>query len=582
MGWFVLIRRLVVADLRRHPRQAVIFLLALVAASTTVAVGLTVDGVTGSLYGLTRAATAGPDVVAFAPDLSPDDARALAALDHGPGVVGHSGPYPAVTTMLTAHGRTVRATAEGAATTPGPVDRPLVTSGHWVRTGGVVVERGFAEAIGVHVGDRVTIAGRAIPVVGIAVTAADGAYPWAEVGPGPNDSSGRIWLTTQEVQALGTADGYVLDLTLADPAATDAFVHHYHATTLYFQTWQLNGRQDAVLLRDSSNALNVGSWLLGFLAISGVAGLVATRSSQQTRRAGLLKAAGAAPGMIAAVLLAEYLALGLLAAVAGLAVAWAICPYLDNPSASLLTAHTLPISAAAWVIVLVLAVAVLTALGPAVRALRTDTVHALGGTVRRAPFRVPLASALPTSLLFGLLLIGRRPGRAVVQLASIAATLTIVTALLVYEDEPVRLFDLGATSLPNLGADEGHHVAFAVAGLGVALAVLNILIASWSAALDAQRASAIARTLGATPGQVAAGLSVTQLLPAVPGAILGVGLGVSVIELLAAPNAQIDLALPRLLAIALGTLVTVAVLTAVPARAAARRSLAGALSAEAT
>jgi predicted lysophospholipase L1 biosynthesis ABC-type transport system permease subunit len=42
---------------------------------------------------------------------------------------------------------------------PALVDQPEVTQGTWVRPGGVVVERAFAEALGVRVGDRL----RAVP-----------------------------------------------------------------------------------------------------------------------------------------------------------------------------------------------------------------------------------------------------------------------------------------------------------------------------------------------------------------------------------------------------------------------------------
>ena len=86
MGWFVLVRRLVAADLRRHPGQAVIFLLALLAAGAMVAMGLMSDGATGSLYGQTRAATAGPDVVAFVPEEcigATHDEPAVAQADNG-------------------------------------------------------------------------------------------------------------------------------------------------------------------------------------------------------------------------------------------------------------------------------------------------------------------------------------------------------------------------------------------------------------------------------------------------------------------------------------------------------------------
>ena len=50
-------------------------------------------------------------------------------------------------------------------------------AGTWVRPGGVVIERTFAEALGTGVGDRVTLNGRAFTVAGIAVTAAIAPYP---------------------------------------------------------------------------------------------------------------------------------------------------------------------------------------------------------------------------------------------------------------------------------------------------------------------------------------------------------------------------------------------------------------------
>ena len=44
--------------------------------------------------------------------------------------------------------------------------------GTWVRSGGVVVERAFADALGVGVGGRITLDGRPFRITGIAVTAA--------------------------------------------------------------------------------------------------------------------------------------------------------------------------------------------------------------------------------------------------------------------------------------------------------------------------------------------------------------------------------------------------------------------------
>ena len=67
----------------------------------------------------------------------------------------------------------------------------------------------------------------------------------------------------------------------------------------------------------------------------------------------------------------------------------------------------------------------------------------------------------------------------------------------------------------------------------VVLAAVNAIFITWATVLDTRHPSALARALGATPQQVAAGLSAAQLLPALLGAILGIPLG---IELFAAVN----------------------------------------------
>ncbi|MFF5340125.1 ATP-binding cassette domain-containing protein [Streptomyces althioticus] len=62
----------------------------------------------------------------------------------------------------------------------------LVTAGTWVRSGGAVGERGFAQALGVRVGDRVAIGGRDYEVLGTAVSAATRCIPRA-TGPRAQD-----------------------------------------------------------------------------------------------------------------------------------------------------------------------------------------------------------------------------------------------------------------------------------------------------------------------------------------------------------------------------------------------------------
>jgi putative ABC transport system permease protein len=593
VGRILLVFRLVLADVRRHPGQAAILLLAISVATAMLGLGGSLGGATGALYRQTRAVTAGPDVVALSPGGDRTATSALVSLEHAPGVVAHSGPYRQFYATLTAHGSTARAVVQGAGATPGPVDRPFVTSGSWVRPGGVVVERGFAAALGVHVGDHVTVAGRSLPIVGTAVTAANPVYPWAQLtgaDGGPSDYSGLVWLNEPDTRALVSAHLSVTSLIylkLRDPAATQTFVDSYRGSTIpvNFFTWQLMAAQDSVMLKDSQPILVIGSWLLSFLAIAGVATLAAGRAAKQTRRVGLLKAVGATPGLITAVLLTEYLTLALLADALGLTAARLAEPAIINPTASLITAATGPTgSTIAVTTVIALAVAALTTLGPTVRALRTETVAALADTAHRPQHRARLtrlSALLPAPLLLGLRLIARRPGRAVLHACSTTATLTMITALLMIYAQPEKGYGLGSSNLSNLRADQGRHVMLAVTAALITLAVVNTMTITWTTALEARPTMAIARTLGATPGQITAGLSTAQLLPTLPGAITGIPIGI----ILYLPFSAGQVTMPPawwLLTAALAPLLATAALTAMPARIAAHRSVAQTLSAEAT
>ncbi|MCO6009641.1 ABC transporter permease [Actinoallomurus purpureus] len=596
MGRTLLIFRLVLADVRRHPAQAVMLLVSITAATAMLSLGMSLHGATETLYRQTRAATAGPDFVAFSPGSDRTATSALTSLEHAPEVVAHSGPYRQFSTTLTARGATANVVVQGAGATPGPVDRPLVTSGSWVRPGGVVVERGFANALGVHVGDHVTVAGRSLPIVGIAVTAAYTVYPWAEMGAeGPGDNSGLVWLNEPDTRALVSANLSVTSaiyLKLRDPAATQAFLDSHRAsvdpnqTTTHFVTWQFMVVQDSVMLKDSQPILVIGSWLLCFLAIAGVATLAAGRAAKQTRRVGLLKAVGATPGFIAAVLLAEYLTLALLADALGLTAARLAEPALINPTASLITAAAGPTGTTiAVTTIIALAVAALTTLGPTVRALRTETVAALADTAHQPQHRAHLtriSAMLPAPLLLGLRLIARRPGRAILHACNMTATLTAIIALLMLNAQPARGYGLGgSSSLTNLKVDQGRHMMLAVTAALIILAVINTITITWTTAQEARPTMAIARTLGATPGQITAGLSVAQLLPTLPGALAGIPMGITLCLIFSAG----DVTWPPawlLFTAALAALPATAALTAVPARIAARKSVAQTLSAEAT
>lgn len=114
MGKLVLIGRLAARDVRRHPARAVLLLLAITAATAVLTLGLALRGVTSHPYQQTRAATKGPDVVAYLPVLHrpghrPAPPAEASALAQAAGVASHAGPYPDMWVVIRAHGLTAGA-----------------------------------------------------------------------------------------------------------------------------------------------------------------------------------------------------------------------------------------------------------------------------------------------------------------------------------------------------------------------------------------------------------------------------------------------------------------------------------------
>jgi putative ABC transport system permease protein len=612
MGRALLVGRLAARDLRRRPGEALLLLLAIAAATTVLTLGLVLRGVLDKPYERTRAATSGPDVVAAGPFAEPSKVRALTG---APGVVAHSGPYPVVAAILEANGHRVIAQTEGRDTAAAAVDQPKPTKGGWVRPGGVVLEAAFAQALGVGPGDRVTLKrldsspskgqgpsvtapgpGRSFRVAGVAVTAATPPYPeaacLANLCQGDADT-GLAWLTRAEALALAPDKHDVLtilNLKLADPAAAPAFAAHRNPprdaptpTTAsgpptILQPWQEIRDGSANIVRNQRRALLTGAWLLALLAVASVAVLVGGRMADQIRRVGLLKAVGGTPALVAAVLLAEYVVVALVAAAAGLVVGRLTAPLLTDASAGLLGsagARTVTLSTALIVTGVALAVAVAATLVPAVRASRTSTVLALADAARpprRSGRLIAISARLPIALLLGLRVAARRPRRVVLAIASIAITVSgIVAALSAHADL--------ANGSNGVRADRLNQVLLVITITLVALAAVNAIFVSWATALDTKHASALSRALGATPQQVSMGLSTAQVLPALAGAILGIPGGLALIALVD-PDKTTMPPFWQLLAVVPATVIVVAVLTAIPARAGARRPVAEILQSE--
>src|SRR4029453_5045359 len=153
---------------------------------------------------------------------------------------------------------------------------------------------------------------------------------------------GLVWLTQADVRSLTTDSdslSYVMNLKLAAPDAPQAFVGANLAEppgALRLASWEEILEEATELARDTQILLLIGAWLLGLLAVASVSVLVGSRMADQTRRVGLLKAVGGTPGLVAAVLLAEYVLVAIVAAVAGLAVGSLTAPLLTESGAGLI------------------------------------------------------------------------------------------------------------------------------------------------------------------------------------------------------------------------------------------------------
>jgi putative ABC transport system permease protein len=617
MGRVFLVYRLAVRDLRHHAAQAVLLVVAIAAATATLTMALSMNGVTSQPYSATKAATDGPDVVAYL--TSTGQAKALV---HAPGVASSSGPYPVVAATIRFDGRTAGVFAQGRGpAAPAAVDRPDVTAGSWVRPGGVVLERTFAEALGAQVGDVVTLNGQRFTVAGIAVTAAQAPYPnlcyftasscppWLIVPGGDWRNVGVIWMT--EAGALGLASKanpltttYVLNLKLRNPADADAFAQQRFVpppqpsgssgfTPPYlgpvYSTWDGIASADALLVQDAQSVLEPGALLLALLAIASVTVLVGRRLSEYARRVGLLKAVGGTPGTVAGMFLVENLALALLAAVVGLIAGSLAAPLLTSPGAALIGAPGAPSLTAATagkVAGVALAVALAATLVPAIRAARTSTVAAIND-VARPPRRrgalVRMSAGLPVPVLFGLRLVGRRPRRALLSAANIAVTVTGLVAVLSFHATVNSRLGTGGSMIagglsdPVVTRDEQMLTVITI--LLVVLAALNAIFTTWATVIDARRASALMRALGARDTQVGSGLVVAQVLAALPGAIAGVPLGIGLFAAVV-KNGSVP-PVSWLVAAVLGALIAMAALTAIPARMGSRQPVAEVLQAEA-
>lgn len=193
-----------------------------------------------------------------------------------------------------------------------------------------------------------------------------------------------------------------------------------------------------------------------------------------------------------------------------------------------------------------------------------------------------LSRKLPVSSLLGLRLVARRPRRAVLSAASIAVTVMgLVAALSIHAAVDNKLAHFSSSGgLVNPDIPRAEQVLTAITISLVTLAALTAIFTAWATVIDARRASAVTLALGATPQQVRTGLAMTQVIPALPGAIIGLPLGLGLFKVVSRQGLNGLPPVLWLVAAVLGTVFVVAALTSVPARMGLRQPVAQMLQTE--
>jgi putative ABC transport system permease protein len=533
-------------------------------------------------------------------------ATSFAALERAPGVTAHSGPYPVAWTVLRANGITAEAMAEGRGRARAAVDQPDVTQGTWVSPGGVVVERAFADALGVRVGGHLTLNGRRFRVDGIAVTSAVPVFTQVCFyggcrrldGRPPSFDTGLVWLTQASTRTLATpasALTYYLNLRLKDPAAAPAFVSAHQPPAMSgppaLTAWQSLNDAAATIVRSEQQVLEPASVLLALLAMATVAVVAGGRMAEQQRRVGLLKAAGGTPTLTATILLAGHLVIALVAAVAGLATGWVAAPLLTSPGASLVGSPARPSLTPLTGLAVVGAAAVVVAVStlvPAVRAARMSAIRALNDTARTPRRRaglIGLSARMPVPLLLGLRLMARRVRRSLLNAASLAVTAATIVAVMHYHATVGKVSTNSAGLGPWSGPPEPANARIGAVMLVITVAMVVLagagtVFITWATVMESRHFSGVVRSLGATPEQTVAGLTVAQLFPALAGALLGIPAGAAIYAAVQNGGPQGSPPAWWLAAMVLAMVVGVAALASIPARLNAGHPVAEALAAE--
>jgi putative ABC transport system permease protein len=471
----------------RHKVQAVVIAMVLVVSTASATLGLALLVVSNSPFNHSFAAQNGADVT-----LTVNTARApaarLTATRSVPGVTAMAGPFAETTLQSQYQGQPFgQLTLAGRVSAGGPVDDLSLGSGHWADGPGQVVLNSPAGGgkFGPGVGDTITVTGSGarsttLTVVGLATSIT-------------NTADG--WVTPAQATELG-ATGSAQMLYRFTSAGTGAQVRADVAglvKALPAGSYEGSGSWLTAQAQSQGNGAIMEPFVMAFaliglaMAVLIVGNVVSGAVVAGYHRIGVLKSIGLTPAQVVATYLSRIGWPALAGCVLGVAAGNLLAlPVLKQESDAYGVAHQMvPL----WVSVLapagLLALTLLAALGPALRAGRLSATQAIAAG--RAPrtgkgygaHRLAARARLPRPVGLGLAAPFARPARTLVTLAAIAFGATAVIFAFALSASlnraeagqqltatvPVRIEQIGPGNGPNQvpGASQDAAVTAALA-----------------------------------------------------------------------------------------------------------------------
>ena len=568
--------KLAFAGIRSRLLASVLTILLTSAAAATIVLALEVGATARDPWQRTFTAANGAHVLANVP--SQADARAIAAL---PGVAERDEPVPMAGASVARRGGTDRLLLAGLPARP-RVNTPVRTAGSALREDGVVLERSFADALGLEVGTplRLTAAGGPIelPILGTAISPSQPRYP--------RSNPGLAWVTRatlQRIEPERSRWSWTQAIRLPDAAAAPAFAARAGASlpagAASIVTWE---DQRAEALRDAQPiAIILTTYTIVLLVVvfAVVAILVGARASAQHREIGLLKAVGLTPRQVTTVFALESAALGLIAVVIGFAIGALLAPRLAAPAAETMLGS--PTTAAnPWHLLVagipVLLVLIGSARSSTRRATRFSALQAIqAGTPAPAPrsrlVRTTARASLPVPLALGLKDLLARRHRAI----RLAGAIAVTGAAIVFALSMKASLDAQPTGEVSDVTDELPVLVYTLDAVLLLITATTLVAIALLSVRERIRDYGVLKAIGLTPREIASSVvsahAAVALLAALLSIPVGIGLYVTVFGIAGgSAEDRVIAAWWWLALVPIGTVLMVVAATSLPARLATR------------